>query len=208
MAMITDAQDFFTKGCGRCERFATPDCSTRRWIDDLEALRAIIIDMGLSEHAKWGHPTYMYAGRNIAIMGAFRHDFRLTFFEAGLLSDPDGVLEKQGENSQHPSMMRFTALGQVAEQEETIRAYLREAMGYAQQGIHAPAPTREVDVPEELTEALAADPELAEAFDALTPGRQKSWSIHIGAAKKSQTRADRAARAREKIMAGKGALER
>ena len=27
--MITDIEDYFTKGCGRCERFATADCSTR-----------------------------------------------------------------------------------------------------------------------------------------------------------------------------------
>ena len=31
MAMITEIEDFFTLGCGRCERFATTDCSTRIW---------------------------------------------------------------------------------------------------------------------------------------------------------------------------------
>ena len=79
MAMITDAEDFFTKGCGRCARFATPDCSTRQWIRGLNQLRRICRDMGLEEVVKWAHPTYMHAGRNIAIFGAFRGDFRLSF---------------------------------------------------------------------------------------------------------------------------------
>ena len=101
-----------------------------------------------------------------------------------------------------------TALGQVAEHAETIRDYIREAMANAEQGLRPPQPSREVELPDELVEALASDPELSQAFDALTPGRQKSWAFQIGGAKQAKTRADRAAKAREKIMAGKGALER
>lgn len=208
MAMITEIEDYFTKGCGRCDRFDTPDCSTRRWIDDINALRAMLLAEGLSEHVKWGHPTYMHADLNVAIMGAFREDHRLTFFDGALLKDPEGLLEKAGPNSQHPTMMRFTELGQVAERAETIKAYTREAMANAEKGLRAPQESHEVEMPEELIEALASDPELSEAFDALTPGRQKSWAIQIGSAKQSTTRANRAAKARDKIMAGKGALER
>ena len=206
--MITDADDYFELGCGRCARFATPDCSTRRWVDDLVALREICLSEGLSEHVKWAHPTYMHAGRNVAIMGAFRDDYRLTFFDGALLRDPEGVLRRQGPGSAHADALRFDAVGQVATMEPTIRAYVREAMSYAGQGLRAPAPSREVELPDELVEALAADPALSEAFDALTPGRRKSWAIQIGSAKQPQTRAARAARAREKIMAGKGAQER
>lgn len=55
---------------------------------------------------------------------------------------------------------------------------------------------------------MAADPELAEAFYRLTPGRQKSYVIHLNSAKHSATRLDRIARCRDKIIAGKGAMER
>ena len=64
--MITDPGDYFAKGCGRCDRFATPECSTRRWAAGLAALRRICLEAGLTETAKWGHPCYMHAGRNIA----------------------------------------------------------------------------------------------------------------------------------------------
>lgn len=208
MAIITDVEDYFTKGCGRCDRFGTPDCSTRRWIDDIDELRAMLLAEGLTEHVKWGHPTYMHAGRNVAMLGAFRDDHRLTFMDGALLKDPKGLLETAGPNSEHPTLIRFTALGQVAEHAETIRDYIREAMANAEQGLRPPQPSREVELPDELVEALASDPELSQAFDALTPGRQKSWAFQIGGAKQAKTRADRAAKAREKIMAGKGALER
>ena len=108
--MITDADDFFTKGCGRCARFDTPDCSTRQWIDGLNNLRRICRDMGLEETVKWAHPTYMHAGRNIAIFGAFRGDFRLSFMNASLLNDTEGVLEPQGPNSRTPGVMPWTTM--------------------------------------------------------------------------------------------------
>ncbi|MBO9547347.1 YdeI/OmpD-associated family protein [Caulobacter sp.] len=208
MAMITDPDDFFTKGCGRCDRFATPDCSTRPWIEGLNTLRRICLDVGLTETVKWAHPCYMHAGRNIAIFGAFRGDFRLSFLNPGLLVDSEGVLEPQGPNSQTPGMIRFTANDQVVELEPVIRAYLRQLMDHAEAGTEPPKTERQIDVPDELTDALDADPELAEAFHALTPGRQKSYLFALNQAKQSATRVARIEKFRDKIIAGKGALER
>jgi uncharacterized protein YdeI (YjbR/CyaY-like superfamily) len=208
MAMITDPGDFFTKGCGRCARFATPDCSTRRWIDGLNQLRRICLDMGLEETVKWAHPCYMHAGRNIAMVGAFRDDFRLSFMNPGLLVDTEGVLEQQGPNSRTPSLVRFTAVGQVGEKRPAIRAYLRQLMDHAEAGTRPVKVDRQVPMPDELQAALDADPELAEAFHALTPGRQKSYLFALNQAKQSATRVARIGKFRGRILAGKGALER
>ncbi len=206
--MISNIETYFTKGCGRCERFATPDCSTHRWIGGLNDLRRICRDAGMEETLKWAHPCYVHAGRNIVILGALRGDFRLSFFRAALMKDPDGVLERQGPNTRHADMIRFTRSEQVAELEPTIRAYLHEAMEYAEAGIEPPEEPFELELPDELVEALDADPELAEAFHGLTPGRQRSYVIHLSSAKKPETRVNRIAKARPKILAGKGAMER
>lgn len=206
--MITAIEDYFTLGCGRCARFATADCSTRLWSGGLQDLRRICLGVGLTETVKWGHPCYMHAGRNIAIIGAFRGDFRLSFFDAALMKDPEGVLEMQGANARHRDMFRFTASDQVAVREPVIRAYLTEAMGYAEAGIKPPKDESEIDLPEELVEALDADPELAEAFHRLTPGRQRSYVIALNGAKASATRMARIAKFRGHIIAGKGATER
>lgn len=206
--MITDVEAYFTRGCGRCARFDTPDCSARRWAEGLKALRGTCLSQGLEEAVKWGHPCYMHAGRNIAIVGAFREDFRLSFFNAALMKDPQGVLERQGPNAKHADMIRFTSNAQVATMEPVLRAYLAEAMDYAARGVVPPRDTSEPELPEELADALDADPELAEAFHALTPGRRKSYVINLNSAKQSQTRVQRILRFRDKIIAGKGAMER
>ena len=206
--MITDIEDFFSKGCGRCERFATPGCSTRRWSSGLNDLRRLCRGSGLAETVKWGHPCYMHSGRNVAILGAFRADFRLSFFNAALLQDPDRVLEKPGPNSRHPDMIRFTDNAQVAEMAPTISSYLREAMGYAEAGIRPAKEAVEIELPGELVDALESDAKLAEAFSDLTPGRRKSYVINLNSAKKPATRTSRIAKFRDHILAGKGATER
>jgi uncharacterized protein YdeI (YjbR/CyaY-like superfamily) len=206
--MITAVDDYFAKGCGRCDRFATADCSTRLWLDGLLTLRRICRAAGLTETAKWGHPCYMHAGRNLCLFGAFRSDFRLTFMNAALLKDPEGILERQGPNTRHPDCIRFTDNAAPSRLESVIRAYLAEAMGYAEAGLLPPKEPSEVALPAELVEALDSDPDLAEAFAALTPGRQKSWALHLADAKTSATRVARIAKGRPKILAGKGATER
>lgn len=206
--MITEIDDYFSMGCGRCDRFDTPDCSTRRWERGLADLRAICLDCGLVETVKWGHPCYMHHDRNVAIIGAFRGDFRLSFFDAALLKDPEGVLERTGRNTGHPDMIRFSDNDGVSRAEATIRSYLAELMGYVEAGIRPKKVTIELELPAELVEAMDADAELAEAFHALTPGRQRSYVINLNGAKKSATRIARIARFRDKILAGKGALDR
>ncbi|WP_136637225.1 YdeI/OmpD-associated family protein [Pseudooceanicola onchidii] len=206
--MITDIEDFFTKGCGRCDRFDTPACSARLWIDGLTKLRAICRSAGLEETVRWGQPCYRHADRNIAIVGAYQQKFILGFFDAALLSDPEGVLEKPGPNTQHANTMSFTDAAQVADLEPTIRAYLDEAKRHAEAGTRPPRNTAAPDLPEELSDALDADAELAEAFHALTPGRQRSYVINLSSAKTAETRIRRIGKFRDRILMGKGATER
>lgn len=206
--MITNIEEYFTKGCGRCERFATSDCSTRQWSDGIAKLREICLGMDLVETVKWGHPCYMHGDRNIVIIGALRNDFRLSFFNAALMKDPDRVLEKQGPNTQHPDMIRFTHSDQVTRMKPIIESYLIESMGFADAGLKPPKQKSDLQLPDELLEALESDPELAEAFYGLTPGRQKSYVINLNSAKQSATRISRITKFRAKIFAGKGALER
>ena len=206
--MITEIEDFFSQGCGRCDRFATDACSARKWSPGLERLREMCRSAGLVETVKWGHPCYMHAGRNIVLIGALQGDFRLNFFNAALMKDPDGLLERQGPNTQHPDSIRFTASAQVEERAASIRAYLQEAMGYADAGILPAKVPQALELPDELVDAMDADPELAEAFHALTPGRQRSHVIHLSSAKTAATRVSRIEKARPNILAGKGANER
>lgn len=205
--MITDVAVYFAKGCGRCARFDTPDCSTRRWMPGLLALRDLCLAAGLTEAAKWGHPCYIHNGRNVAMIAAFRDSYRLTFFDGALPPDPAGILEKRGPNTRAADQISFADPDAVAGLGPLLRDYLSAAKAAAEQD--RPARTRaEVTLPDELVAALDADAELAEAFHALTPGRQRSWVLHLTATQTPATRAARIARGRDKIIAGKGQSER
>lgn len=206
--MITDPNEYFESGCGRCKRFATADCSVKKWEKGLAALREICRSEGLEETAKWGHPCYMAHGRNIALIGAFQKDFTLTFMNASLISDIHGVLQKAGPNAQVPSLVRFGSAAEVKEQEPILREYLRRLVGCAERGEKPNKIPSSIDLPDELVEVLDSDPELAEAFASLTPGRQRSYAIVISGAKKSETRFARIKKYRPQILSGKGANER
>ena len=205
--MIADVADFFTKGCGRCARFDTPDCSAMLWAKTVAALRQICLEAGLAEELRWGHPCYRHAGRNVALIGALRGEVRLSVFEAGLLDDPEGLLQPGGPNSPQPSVLRLTSSDDLARKTPALRALLAQAKHHAQAGLKAPRRTQDLDLPEELIEALDADPELAEAFHALTPGRQRSHVLALTSAKAAATRTARIERLRPRILAGKGATE-
>lgn len=60
---------------------------------------------------------------------------------------------------------------------------------------------RPVEVPDELREVLEADPELADAFEALPPSHRRAWAAHVAEAKRPDTRVRRAERAVEGIRA-------
>ncbi|MGL4321901.1 MAG: YdeI/OmpD-associated family protein [Paracoccaceae bacterium] len=205
--MITQIDDYLAKGCGRCARFATADCSVQRWHAGVLALRAICLGEGLVETVKWGHPVYMHAGRNVAIIGAFRGDFRITFMHSALLADPDGVLERQGPNTAHPDAIRFDDAGLVAAKASTIAGFLRQAMGFAAKGTKPAKVAGDLILPEELLQALDDDARLAEAWAVLTPGRQRSHVLMIAGGKATATREARVVKLAPRILAGKGANE-
>ncbi len=205
--MITDVATYFEKGCGRCPRFDSPDCSTRSWHQGLSDLRKLCLEAGLNEVVKWGHPCYMHRSRNIAILGAFRSDFRLSFFNAALMKDPDRILQKSGPNTRHAGCLMFRANEEPLANAAVIRAYLQEAIGYAEAGIKPRKIEEALEVPGILAETLAADPDMDAAFHALTRGRQKSYIMQVNAAKRDETKRARLARYREKILRGKGPHE-
>jgi uncharacterized protein YdeI (YjbR/CyaY-like superfamily) len=206
--MITHSDDYFTKGCGRCGRFETPDCSVHLWGQGLSALRELCLEAGLSETVKWGHPCYQFGDRNIALLGAFRDCFVLTFCDAALLKDAEQILQRAGPNTQTADLVRFTEVTEVRALAPTLKAYLDEAIGYAQAGLKPAKTQAEFALPDELIEALDADPQLAQAFHVLTPGRQRSYALALSSAKNSATRKARIDKFRPKILRGKGALER
>jgi uncharacterized protein YdeI (YjbR/CyaY-like superfamily) len=105
--------------------------------------------------------------------------------------------------------MKFLSAKEITANAATIQAYVREAIAVAKSGRKVEKKkTSDFAVPEELTARFEKNARLKRAFEALTPGRQRSWLHHIGTAKQSATRETRIDKATPAILAGKGFLER
>ena len=168
-------------------------------------MRAIMLETPLDEGFKWRQPVYVLGGENVAIFYAMKDCCGLGFFRGSLLRDEAGLLVAPGENSQAMRQFRFTDAGQVAQHADAIRAYVAEAIALHRAGTKVDfAAKRDLELPDELTAALDADAGFAEAWHALTPGRQRGYVLFIGGAKKAETRAGRVENWRAAIMAGKG----
>jgi uncharacterized protein YdeI (YjbR/CyaY-like superfamily) len=209
--MVETVEAYFSQGCGRCPRFATADCATRRWATALQTLRAWCLEQGLAEELRWGHPCYRTADRNVVLLSALRDEVRLSFFDAAALPDPTGLLQKPGPHSQQAHLLRFTSLAEVQQRSAAVLALLQAATALAQttdgpRRARKPSPVPPANAwPPEWTQALAQDPELAAAFQRLTPGRQRSVHIHLSSAKKPATRQARIQALRPLVLAGQGA---
>lgn len=176
------------------------------WRDELHALRAILRGVGLVEEWKWRSPVYTHDGHNVAIIWGFKDRATLGFFKGVLLDDPEGILQVPGENSRSSRIVNFTDTARIKALEPVLKAYLAEAIQKA--AVKIDLPKDDLDYPEELVERLAGDPELAAAFDALTPGRRRSWVLNFSQPKQAQTRVNRIEKAAPKIMQGKGLNDR
>lgn len=202
------ADAYLRDGCGRCDKYRTPACKVLRWTEPLSALRALAQASGLVEEMKWGAPCYTLDGKNVLAIGAFVDACALSFFKGAGLDDPLGALESPGANSHHVRFLRFRSREEVEARSALAAEFIAQAIALERAGYRVVRPETAEPLPEELEQRLDAEPALRAAFEALTPGRRRSHALHVSGAKQSETRARRAERCVEDILAGRGFNER
>jgi uncharacterized protein YdeI (YjbR/CyaY-like superfamily) len=179
--------------------------AAKTWKKELTKLRAIILASGLTEELKWGQPTYVLDGKNILLIHGFNEYCAVLFPKGALMKDPKGVLIQQTKNVQAARQIRFTSLAEVVKAEKTLEAYIREAIRVETAGLKVPMKrTKDFEVPEEFASKLDDSAELREAFQALTPGRQRGYLLHFASAKRAETREARVQKFIPKILEGLG----
>lgn len=177
----------------------------RKWQKAENKLREIALSCGLDEEYKWMHPCYTLAGAHIVLIHGFKDYCALLFMKGALLKDEQGILIQQTENVQARRQIRFTNLDEIERQGNAIKSYIMEAIEIEKSGTKAPMPqSKNLIYPEEFQTALASNPDLAKAFEALTAGRKRGYNLYFTAAKQSTTRALRVEKCIPKILAGKG----
>jgi uncharacterized protein YdeI (YjbR/CyaY-like superfamily) len=177
----------------------------KKWQKETDKLRKIALDCHLTEEMKWGKPCFTFLKRNVAIVIPLKESCAFSFFKGALLEDTKHILERIGEHTQAARWIKFTSVKEITALKPTLSSYLYEALALEESGkkVKLKKPS-EYAVPEELETVLDGNAALKAAFEALTPGRRKSYIFHISSAKQAKTREARAERCVPMILSGRG----
>jgi uncharacterized protein YdeI (YjbR/CyaY-like superfamily) len=181
----------------------------KKWQEEMEKLRLIILDCQLTEESKWGKPCYTFQQTNIVLIVGFKEYCALIFCKGALLNDTHGLLIKPGENTQAARQIRFTNVREIVEMKFILKGYILEAIEAEKAGLQVNYKKHtELIFPEEFQNKLDEIPALKTAFKALTPGRQRAYHLYFSAAKQSKTRESRVEKCMPRILQGKGLDDR
>ena len=177
----------------------------KAWQEELQKLREIILDCGLTEELKWGVPCYRYENANIVLIHAFKEYCAVLFFKGALLNDPNGILIQQTKNVQAARQMRFTNVQEIVKMKAALKTYIYEAIEVEKAGLKVKLKeTKDFEVPEEFQKKLNKGAALKKAFHALTPGRQRAYLFYFSQPKQAKTREARIEKYTQHILDGKG----
>ena len=177
----------------------------KKWQDEMEELRRILLSCALIEEFKWGVPCYTFQKSNLILLGGFKDYCVLSFAKGALLKDPNGILIQQTENSQSVRIIRFTNLKEIREKQALLKSYIFEAIEAEKAGMKVILKRNsDLVLPEELLAKFQLDAQFKHAFEALTPGRQRGYCLFFSAPKQVSTREIRIEKYHQQILNGKG----
>ena len=177
----------------------------KKWQEEFEKLRMIILDCQLTEELKWGCPCYTFQKANIVLIHGFKEYCAILFIKGALLNDTNGILIQQTENVQAGRQVRFTNVQEIVAMEPILKAYIYEAIEVEKAGLKVNfKKNTELLISDEFQNKLVENPALKTAFNALTPGRQRAYHLYFSAPKQSKTRESRVIKCMPQILDGKG----
>jgi uncharacterized protein YdeI (YjbR/CyaY-like superfamily) len=152
----------------------------------------------LTEAIKWGMPHFVYKGKNLAGMAAFKAHVAFVLHVEGR----QGVEDKSGMG-QYGKIRSLADLPGDAE----LIARLLDGKDQIDNPVPVkkakPAPKPEIAMPDDFAAALAAMQGARDRFDGFAPGQRREYLEWITTAKAEATRAKRIAQACEWIAEGK-----
>jgi len=131
--MNPQVDKYLIDGCMRCKYGGTPQCKVHNWREELEMLRQIVLETGLTEEIKWGAPVYTHKGKNIVSVGALKESANIGFFKGVLLTDKHKILQQQG-NLQSDRIIKFTNVKDIEKVKDVLKEYVLEAIEIEESG--------------------------------------------------------------------------
>ncbi|HVS52218.1 MAG TPA: YdeI/OmpD-associated family protein [Opitutaceae bacterium] len=173
----------------------------------LRRLRAVVHAAcpEVEETIKWGMPSFLYRGKILCGIAAFKAHCTFGFWHRGM---EQLIVQEIGPRAK-------TAMGLLGRIErcedlpndDDLRRFLRRAMKLIDSGAPARLPRRaprpEAKVPADLAAALRKNKKAGAAFAAFAPSHRREYIEWITEAKRAETRAKRLATTLEWLAAGK-----
>ena len=162
------------------------------WKEELVLLRSILNELPLVEDIKWGIPAYIFNGKNILGMSAFKNYVGLWFHQGVFLKDKANLLINAQENKTKAlRQMRFTSIAEI--DQKLVKNYVLEAVENCKVGkeIKPTRNTKPVVLPSELKLVLNSNKALKDAFYKLTLSKQREYAEYITTAKREKTKNSR-----------------
>ena len=159
----------------------------------------------VEEKMKWSFPHFDYKGEMMCSMASFNQHCAIGFWKAKLMKDADKLTDAGDEAMGH--MGRITSLKDLPP-DKTLLSYIREAVMLNEEGIKLPSKAKpvekkEMEVPDDLKKALAADKGAKAIFEAFNYSNKKEYTEWITEAKTEKTRNERLATSLSWIAEGK-----
>lgn len=158
------------------------------WQAEVKLLRQVLQSSKLEEGLKWSLPCYMFQGKNVVGIGAFKSYFGLWFFDGAGLEDKQGVLINAQEGKTK-ALRQWRMSSAEAIKPALIKRYVREAVKLVEQGKTLKASRdKPVVVPAELQAMLDTNASLAQSFSKLSKACQREYAEYVAQAKRAETK--------------------
>ena len=162
------------------------------WTQELNLLRSVLISLPFDETIKWGAPVYVYKGKNIVGLSAFKNYCGLWFFQGVFLVDDDKVLENAQEGkTKAMRQWRFYKLEEI--DVDLIKSYVLEAIKNSEEGkeLKPQKNIKPIDIPKELQLEFDKNEQLNDCFNQFSTSKKREFANHIAEAKRATTKQKR-----------------
>jgi uncharacterized protein YdeI (YjbR/CyaY-like superfamily) len=155
----------------------------------------------VTEAIKWSFPHFVYRGKNLASMAAFKAHAAIGFWYSDD-TRPDSAREGMGHLGKIASLSDLPTDADLAA--VLARAAAMIDAGGKPQWMERRQPRAPLPTPPALLESIGANDDAAAHWANFLPGKQRDYAEWIGEAKADTTRGRRIAQAVEWIAQGKG----
>lgn len=168
----------------------------------LDHLRAIVHKAcaNIEESIKWGFPNFMYQGKILCSMAAFKDHCAFHFWLASEMQFPKSLTATEGMGQ----LGKIKYL-QDLPADDILISLIQQAMKLTQKGIVPKKNLKQtpIETPDYLAEALQKNKPAKAAFEKLPPSHRKEYITWIDEAKTESTREKRIATTMEWVLEGK-----